>query len=134
MYTVYGIEYNHKIIYIGYRKYNTEEELNKEDYIKYTIHLLFKNNGTYLSDIMNNKELTQNNVIIFKNMSGDETAVIKFCEDLSYLIVPKYNEINIEDRDMFYVFPRDDREIGKKEAVAAADVLTPEEELLLLTN
>ena len=36
----------------------------------------------------------------------------------------------MKDRDMFYVFPRDD----KKEAVAAADVLTPEEELLLLTN
>lgn len=103
MYSVYGIEYNHKIIYIGYKDNN-----NKEDYIKYTVNLLFKNNGTYWKEIADNKQLTEDNIIIFKD-NIEEEQIVNVCEELSYIILPKYNEIRGNKDGIYYVFPDDCR-------------------------
>ena len=140
MYSVYGIEYNHKIIYVGYRRYDSKEELLNKSYIDYTIELIYKNDGTYWEDIKNNKELTTNNIIIFKNTSDIEDARSTGSR-LSYIILPKYNEIRADGDSIFYVFPGDERDeytgTPVKEDVAAPEKvtpLTPEEELLLLTS
>lgn len=108
MFTVYGIEYNHRIIYIGYRRYDSELELEEQNYIDYTTEVLYNNDGTYWEDIKNNKDLTQDNIIIFKIVDNIDSA-IDVSNKLSYLILPKYNQIEADGSNIYYVFPNDYR-------------------------